>query len=520
MDSLWTGLSLLLTAVSIHPNKATFTYTGTLSLTRGYNQFFWRDLPPTFDPASIRAALPPTSKAYIVESRTEPYTPTWTEDPPDLKLLRRQIDSIAKFIYTQESRLALLKAQETTLLENQKLGGEEGGTSAPAVEAYLRLLARELPAIREAMYPLNLSIEAAKDSLNRWKAACQSRKTYLTQRRSALYLRLYSPNSEVIPLRVELQVPRASWRTQYLVRLPNPITGPLYVQRWTQIENQTGIDWKGVRLTLTTASPTQEAAMSPFEPWYIDLYEGFPAHPSKAARYRPEAASADGSTDFADNDEEGPGAAPPPAPVEQTTTLARTYTLGTHTIPTGQSAVQLLLKEDTFAVRTFFIVNAPSGPKAYLRAALPLQTLQLSEPGEARLEVEGQPVGRLSWPPTAEEDTVWLDLGPTERLLVSREEIQRRRESSLAGGATRHVFAYRLSVASTYTQPVQVTIWDRIPISRNSEVKVELSDSGKGTLDAETGRLTWNIQLEPGQRWETTFRFTIRSPKGKTLIGL
>jgi hypothetical protein len=194
--------------------------------------------------------------------------------------------------------------------------------------------------------------------------------------------------------------------------------------------------------------------------------------------------------------------------------------LGTHTIPTGKSTAQLLLKEDTFTVQPFFIVNAPMVQKAYLRAALPLTLLQLSERGEAQVEVEGQLVGRFVWPPQAEEDTVWLDLGSTERLIVSREEVQRRRETSLAGGNVRYLFAYRLSVASTYTQPVKVVVWDRIPISLHSDIKVELTDSGKGVLDPETGRLTWNLSIEPGQRWETTFRFTVRAPKGKIVLGL
>ena len=49
---------------------------------------------------------------------------------------------------------------------------------------------------------------------------------------------------------------------------------------------------------------------------------------------------------------------------------------------------------------------------------------------------------------------------------------------------------------------------------------MDLTDSGKGTVDAETGRLSWTITLEPGQRWETTFRFTVRAPKGKFILGL
>ena len=516
MDTLWPVVSLVLSAVTVHPDNATFVYTGSLSLKRGYNAFVWADLP--LHASNLRAILSPTTRAYVAESRVEPYTPAQTEEPADLRFWRRRVDSLEKVIYTYESRLSLLKAQEATLLENKKLGGEEGGTTAPAVEAYVRLLERELPAIREAMYPLARNVEAAKDSLIRWKSAYESRKQYYAQRRSALYLRLWSPQNEFIPLRVEVQVPRARWETTYLLRLPSASEGLLYAQRWAEIQNKTGIDWKNVQLVLSTALPSRAAEAPPFQPWYVDLYSGI-----RVFARVPEAAKAPGAAeafDAADDAEEGAEKESPPLPVESSALLSRTYSLGTHTIPTGENTVRLLLKEDTFRVQPFFLVNAPAALRAYMRAALPLSVMRLSEEGEARIEVEGQPVGRLRWPPRAEEDTVWLDLGPTERLVVSREEIERRRETTLAGGMIRHLFAYRLSVASTYDRPVKVVIWDRIPVSRHSDIKVELTDSGKGTIDPETGRLSWTITLEPGQRWETTFRFTVRAPKGKPILGL
>jgi hypothetical protein len=143
MDTLWTAVSLVLSAVTVHPDNAMFVHTGSLSLKRGYNAFVWADLP--LHASNLRVILPPTTRAYVVESRIEPYTPTQTEEPADLRFWRRRIDSLEKLIYTYESRLSLLKAQEATLLENKKLGGAEGGTSAPAVEAYVRLLERELP---------------------------------------------------------------------------------------------------------------------------------------------------------------------------------------------------------------------------------------------------------------------------------------------------------------------------------------------------------------------------------------
>ena len=44
MDTLWTAVSLVLSAVTVHPDNAMFAHTGSLSLKRGYNAFVWADL--------------------------------------------------------------------------------------------------------------------------------------------------------------------------------------------------------------------------------------------------------------------------------------------------------------------------------------------------------------------------------------------------------------------------------------------------------------------------------------------
>jgi hypothetical protein len=129
-------------------------------------------------------------------------------------------------------------------------------------------------------------------------------------------------------------------------------------------------------------------------------------------------------------------------------------------------------------------------------------------------------VASITWLPALSEDTVWLDLGRSSRIQVKRTEVLNKRETRLTGGTVHHQFAYTLRLTHTYPTPTRITVWDRIPVSRTSDIKVELVEAAGAVLDKEKGQLRWDLTLNPGEVWERTFRFTVKYPKGKSVSGL
>lgn len=83
-----------------------------------------------------------------------------------------------------------------------------------------------------------------------------------------------------------------------------------------------------------------------------------------------------------------------------------------------------------------------------------------------------------------------------------------------------HRFVYELKLSHSYPTPIKITVWDRIPVSRSSEIKVELEDVGEARLDPVTGKLTWEVVLPPDKPWQKKFRFSLRYPKDKVVYGL
>ena len=66
-----------------------------------------------------------------------------------------------------------------------------------------------------------------------------------------------------------------------------------------------------------------------------------------------------------------------------------------------------------------------------------------------------------------------------------------------------------------------VTVLDQLPVSRHESVKVrpgEIRPPAAG--QTELGRLTWELQIAPGQERTVRFAFTVESPRDLQLAGL
>lgn len=71
--------------------------------------------------------------------------------------------------------------------------------------------------------------------------------------------------------------------------------------------------------------------------------------------------------------------------------------------------------------------------------------MKLWESAPATIEVDGQEVARIQWPPTLSEDTLWLDLGRSPFVQVKRTQIRDVKETRPIGNMIHRRFTYTLA---------------------------------------------------------------------------
>jgi hypothetical protein len=50
------------------------------------------------------------------------------------------------------------------------------------------------------------------------------------------------------------------------------------------------------------------------------------------------------------------------------------------------------------------------------------------------------------------------------------------------------------------------------------EVEVDKIEHKEADLEAETGKLKWTVQLEPGKEKKVNFKYSVKYPKGNNLV--
>ena len=90
---------------------------------------------------------------------------------------------------------------------------------------------------------------------------------------------------------------------------------------------------------------------------------------------------------------------------------------------------------------------------------------------------------------------------------------------SFFGNTKKEQTTYEIKVKNTQKDAIILTVEDQIPVSNNSEIEVKLLEYEGATYDANTGKLTWKMELKADESKSVKFGFEVKFPKDKPLTG-
>ncbi len=141
-------------------------------------------------------------------------------------------------------------------------------------------------------------------------------------------------------------------------------------------------------------------------------------------------------------------------------------------------------------------------------------------PGEANIFFEGTFVGQSYIDPNTIKDTLSISLGRDKRIVVKREKLKDFTTRKAIGASQRDSYAYEISVRNTKNEPIKIAVEDQVPVSQNSQIEVTVSDVGGAKYTKPTGKLTWELSLQPGETKKVVYKFDVKYPKDKQVSGL
>ncbi len=138
--------------------------------------------------------------------------------------------------------------------------------------------------------------------------------------------------------------------------------------------------------------------------------------------------------------------------------------------------------------------------------------------GEANVYFENTFIGKSIMNVTQQSDTLSFSLGRDKRIMIQRTKENEYTSRKFIGSSQTQSIAWKLSVRNTRPEPVTLTLYDQLPVSRNNNITVTAEEISDGTLDEAKGIITWQITLQPGEQRDLPLRYKVKYPKGRNLI--
>ncbi|MGB3585209.1 MAG: mucoidy inhibitor MuiA family protein [Tunicatimonas sp.] len=133
--------------------------------------------------------------------------------------------------------------------------------------------------------------------------------------------------------------------------------------------------------------------------------------------------------------------------------------------------------------------------------------------GEANLYFENTYVGRSILDARALNDTISILLGRDRNIAVERTKVEDYTQCRIFGGNKIESQSFEILIRNKKSQPVKLTVQDQIPLAAISSISVEPTQLSGGTLDENTGQVSWQVTLSPQTQREIVFSYEVKYPK-------
>jgi len=523
----------------VYPDRARVTSHGRCDLTEGLHQIVIGELPLAMEPESVRAAGQGTARVRLrsVDVQHRYYVQAPSEA---VTTLEKEIERTSSALKALEDRAAVKQASVDHLdglrkaTENYAWGLARGRTTVENQASLIRYFEEEDTRLRADLRELGEERRERQAELTKLQAELDRIRSARPRQRYEARLEVEALAPGYFDVELSYVVGQAGWKPLYDIRLRESNgESVLGITSLAEIAQNTGQDWSGIRLSVSTARPALNQRVPEVKPWYIDEYR--PPQPRLAAPGpHPMAKMARSSmmdADMAVDDAPMAVAAmAAPAPVEAETDIAVMQESGTTVTfdvsgsvdVTGDGTPRKLTISRNELPPILDYLSVPRHTEAvYRRATMANATGAPLLPGPINLYVGDEYIGRNQLEYTPNGGEVKLILGIEERITAKREMVRRDVDKRLLRDQRQLVYGYEIKLENLLPTPARVVVEDQYPVSRHDQIKVRLDLASPEPIEqSDLHIMKWQTDLAPAEKKTIRYEYQVEHPRSLTVAGL
>lgn len=444
--------------------------------------------------------------------------------PASLRILKDSLEYLQKQIALEQSQKEILNKEEQMLLSNQKIGGTNQNLTVTELKGMADFYRVRLGEIVTTRMKHDDKIKKINERVVKLQRQIQEQNELYARNTSEIVISISADAASAADLQVNYIVANAGWYPQYDLRAINT-KSPVQLNYKANVYQSTGEEWKNVKLKLSTANPSEGGLKPELYTWYLNFEEPvlYKRLKGRAAGVMLESAAPAMATDKAEEDAEALNEVTTTADYVNTIQtslnavfdIALPYTVASSSKPTLVD----ISKHDLKATYQYSVAPKLDADAFLMAQVVDWEQLSLL-PGEANVFFEGTFVAKTYLDPNNIKDTLAVSLGRDKRIVVKREKLKDYNSRKTIGSNQRESFAFEISVRNTKNEAIKIVVEDQLPVSQNSQIEVTSTDAGGAGYNKDTGKLMWELNVQPNETKKVTYKFEVKYPKGKIIPGL
>lgn len=594
-----------ITGATVFLNGAQVTRESSVTLPKGKTILKFKELSPYIDKNSVKVKGAGNFTILSVNHSIN-YLQNTTQSTKVAELTNK-MEQLSKEIEYKKTEMSVLKDRKDFLITNKKIITNEKSMSPADFKLLKEIFYTDLEDLELSMLKKQREINELNKkvtSLKKQIKELDAKKDLPTSEITVIVSAKSETKGKIV---LSYYVGNAGWYPSYDIRVVD-INSPVKLFYKANVHQNTGIDWKNVKLKFSNASPSETANIPTLYPYYLDFKTYIQQDIDVGYQYLPGVREVSGVVRDSESDD----------PVPYATVVVKGSSIGTTTdkdgkfslsLPPGAKTLQIAFvgyktvevpitnkflsislspsvemleevmisgvvagvhrkplisrkkkkkQEDKtipvdvnvyehktnfeFSIATPYTLSSNSSnltiemneielnssyvyksvpkitPQAFLIAnVVDWEQYSLLD-GEVNLYYENTFVGKSVLDLKQLSDTLEISLGPDKNISIKRTKEKEHKSKQFIGGNVIESRTWKTTIRNNKSETIKLIVLDQVPVSNNQEITVDVKNFSGGKMDAETGEVTWEIELAPKETVEKTIAYSVKYPKKKDLV--
>lgn len=516
-----------------------------IALKKGRNRLVFTGISAYANPQSIRFLADGSYR--LVSVSTEMDFLAAEQFNPEISVLKDSLENLSDAHQNNQDILDSYFAEQAVLNTNRDLGGNSQNLTVAQIKEAGEFYRKRTLEINQAITKLKKEKRRLAETIETLKFQLVELNYNENQRSNQVVVLLDSDETRTIEASLKYLVSDCGWAATYDLSAVD-INQKINLKYKAQVYNNTGNEWKDVALILSTGDPNLSASHPELSPWYLNYYTA--AYDQKASAkkyYAPQSIQQDYRQDVVSNinmanqraydnyytldDAEKAkglfesnkfelgkiqtvGNAPVQMRQVEISELTTEFKIEhKFSCPTDAKPYMVNVKEMDLDA-TFSHITVPKLDKAAFLIAniVGWQDLDLI-PGPTNVYFGGEYVGMSDINTRNVSDTLSLSFGRDNKVLVMRKLKKEMSSKKVIGSSKKDSYVYEIAVRNNRSTPINIKIYDQIPISNSTDITVTVDQLSEGIQDLLTGEVKWNLNIPSMDVQSKEIGYTVKYPK-------